>query len=271
MKRSAGLPLTASLVALFLVCLASPCPAADPDAGQVYTKMKAALEPARPSLREIEIVIHGPGGASTNWHARQARKTNGDTTEMLTVLTEPEGVRGTAVLAKQSGAGRPEIWAYLPAVQRVRKMMPFDAFDSFLGTDFSYESFGFLAVADRSYKLLDGASADAGAYVLEEIPTDTYKYSKIVSTIAKDTFLPSERNYYDRAGTLWKKETLGAVKNVDGMVTPTSRIMEDVQSRTKTELQISRIAYDGSIPDSLFDPKSLAGVVDSSVWAGLGK
>jgi carbonic anhydrase len=91
-------------------------------------------------------------------------------------------------------------------------------------------------------------------------------YSRILTWIAIDSMLPLERQYYDVAGSLWKKEVFEDVSVINGIATPLHVTMEDVQTRTMTELKVQQVEYDRSIPDSLFDPVQLPQGVQFSTW-----
>ena len=66
--------------------------AAAPDVNTIVSKMKTALEPARPSFRKLEFVIsahYGGGPEQTSWTAGQLRKAVGGQNQMLTVMLAP--------------------------------------------------------------------------------------------------------------------------------------------------------------------------------------
>ena len=45
--------------------------------------------------------------------------------------------------------------------------------------------------------------------------------------------------------------------------------MENVQAKTKTEITVDALRYDGDVPDALFDGNLLSGAASSPLWSGL--
>jgi len=253
------------LLTLFTTARATASP---PDVKTIVGKMKAGLEPARPSACRIDMTMHSPLGDSTPWVARQARKQLADGSRVLTVIVEPESVRGVALLIWERKDGTAAQWLYLPFVRRVRKVAPAGAYETFLNTDFTYYDLGFVGLHDRGFELLgEELHNEMPAYKVQEMPRNPWYYSRIVSWVAKDSFLPLQRDYYDPAGALWKTERFEEITAVDGVRTPLRITMEDHDERTKTELKVSAVRYDATIPDELFDPDKLPQVVSHPLWS----
>jgi len=80
--------------------------------------MKRALEPDRPSTRTLVLAVRAADGSTTEWTARQARKKLPDGNRILTVILEPDDVKGVAFLIWEQKDAPDEQWLYLPAVRR---------------------------------------------------------------------------------------------------------------------------------------------------------
>jgi len=251
-----------------ILATATPAMAAPPNASTILHRMKAALEPDRPSTRTLVLATQAEDGSTVEWTARQARKKLPDGNRILTVILEPDDVKGVAFLIWER-AGRPdEQWIYLPTVRRVRKLVPVSAYESFLGTDFTFADLGFVDLRDRKFSLL-GEEPVAGvpAYKIREVLAGpVFYYSHIVTWVAKDTMLPLRRDYYDAGNRLWKTELYQDIATIDGTPTVLRLRMEDKTSNTSTELRVSRVRYDAAIPDELFDPQKLPGTSKNPLW-----
>ncbi len=255
--------LVASMVAVSPVSAQSP-----PDARTLVQQMKDALELARPSTRKV-IVSVTDSGRTVQLIGRVARKPFTDGKRQVIVMTEPQDVRGTAMLTLEpsDASKQSTMWLYSPVIHRVRKLVPNDIYDHFLDTDFTYADLGYVRLHDR-YTLLGEAKVNGvRAYKVDEkIPQDEWYYSRVVTCIAADNKLPVQRDYYDAAGALWKTVTFDSITNIDGTPTVLHVLMKDVQAQTSTDLTVSEVRYDVEIPDSVFDPRNLGQLADHPLW-----
>lgn len=262
---------TVVMLTLTLVLTATAATAASPDPATIVQQMETALEPARPSTQKLTIFVTDKQGESTQLVAYQARKRVQNENWMLTVLQAPESLKGIAYL-DQEREGQPGLqWIYLPAVRRVREMMPLGAQQDFLGTDFTYGDLGFINLRDRTCKFLGTRKHQgAWAYEVQEIPRQSWYYSRIVTWVAADSSLPLQRDYYAPTNRLWRIERFEELKRIDGVPTPLWISMEDLQAGSSSTIKVSDVRYDADIPDTLFDPNRLAEAAASPVWQSAG-
>lgn len=256
------------LVLFVLLALGiTPAAAAPPDVTTIIQRMQAALEPVRPSTQKLTIFVRDSQGESTQSIAYQVHKKVWDEDWRLIVLQAPETAKGITYLVQEQ-TGRPDLqWMYLPAVRRVRELSPIGAYQDFLGTIFTYGDLGLVDLRARTYKLLDKEKhAGVWAYKVQEIPTQPWYYSRIVTWIATDSFLPLQRNYYTPSNELWKIERFEEIKNIDGVPTPLWITMEDLRDGSSSKIEVSDVRYDVDVPDTLFDPAQLPGTLASPVW-----
>ena len=253
-----------------LTLVARSVGAASPDVNTLVSKMKAALEPPKSSLRQLKLSISGEDGGTTQWTLAQARKTIDGKGRMLTVLLSPKEERGVAsLLIDGDKQTKPVRALYIPAIRRVRTLTPAGAYEPVLGSDFFYADLGFINLRDK-YRLL-GSEQHAGkqAFKIEQTPESPWYYSKIVSWIDPATSLPLERDYYDPAGQLWKVETFQDVTTIDGQPVATKVKMQDKQSGGASEIVVSNLRFGVDLPDALFEKGSLPTDGASPVWNGL--
>jgi hypothetical protein len=247
----------------------TPAAAAPPDVATIVQQMQAALEPLRPSTQKLTISVRAQQGDSSQFVASLARKKAWGEDWTLAVVQAPEGLHGITYLVREQ-TGQPALqWVYLPVLRRVRELMPIGAYEDFLGTDFTYGDLGLVNLPDRKSQFL-GMEKHAGiwAYKVQEIPQQPWYYSRIISWVAADSFLPLEREYYAPSKRLWKIERFGEIKRIDGVPTPLWIRMEDLQDGSSSTIAVSDVCYDTNVPDILFDPSHLSEVVASPVWQG---
>lgn len=231
----------------------------------IVKKMKEVFEPVTPSTRKIEITMTDKG-ETLHWVARQAMKQFPDGKRMVLVLTEPDDVKGNAHIIWEPKEQPSAVWTYLPFLRRVRELVNVDAYQHFLGTDFTYADLGFVRLHPQ-YRLL-GEEEHGGkhTYKIEEnVPKERAYYSRVITWVAKDSMLPVQRDYYDVAGGLWKTETFEEAV-IDGVPTAIRIQMKDLQGKTSTEIRVSDVRYNVEVPDALFDPQTLSTAAMSPVW-----
>lgn len=239
-----------------------------PGAAEILRSMKSAVEPPRASLRHVEMTLTS-GGASRSWTARQARSPKADGTQRLVmVLLSPIELRGTAIMIEERKNASNLEWMWMPAVGRVRKVVPSLGFESFLGTDFTYADIGFVPIEGQRLGPVKEETIDGTAsYVVEELIEDRpWFYSRIETTVARDTLLPVQRVFYDVAGAAWKKEVFEKAEEVEGIPTPLVVRMEDLQAGSSTELRYDHVDYRDTLPEELFDPVALPRLLGHSIW-----
>ncbi len=230
---------------------------AELDAETVLNKMKAAFEPEMASTRTLSFFIKDHGKVTNTWVAREARKALPDGKRTLLVMIKPDEVKGLARLVSERQNKTNFEWLYLPALKRITKLTPVNSYDSFQGTDFTYSDIGFINVQGIHKLLGEVEHKETRAYKIETIPEDRSYYSRIVTLVSTENFLPLERDFYDVSGTLWKTQLFEEVTVINNIPTPLRIVMRDVQTITSTEYKVSEVCYGAGLPDEIFQPKGL--------------
>jgi hypothetical protein len=240
---------------------------APPDVGTLVARMKAALEPPASSVRLLTLSISAEDGGTTRWSLAQARKTVDGQARILNVLLAPAGSRGITSLIIDGTP--PKTALYIPAVRRVRTLVPLDGYETVLGSDFTYFDLGFVRRQDRY--TFAGAEQRNGkdAWKIEQIPSSPWYYSKIVTWIDRTTSLPIERDYYGPSRQLWKVETFDNVVTIDGRAVALKVTMQDRQTGGTSVIDVSNLRFGVELPDALFERAGLRRAADAPIWAGL--
>ncbi len=256
MKRFA-----AGLVALLASVTFAASSEAEPQAPAVIAEMEKALEPQKPSTRVITLTAKHAGD-SESVKLIQARKTlaNGSRGS-LTFVIDPQDARGLAYLALRDPSGATKEYTYAPIIRRVRELTPAESYTSFLHSDFSYGDVGFLPVeVENEFLGTEKEGNGREFYKIQSTPDAAAKqwyYSRYVTWIDAETKLPVKRDYYSPAGELFKIELFQDVVQIDGIPTPTKIVMENLPSKSSSELFVSSISYNNGIPDEFFSPGML--------------
>ncbi len=185
----------------------------------------------------------------------------------MTVLLEPQDVRGVALLIQEQEGRTSNEWLYLPYLRRVRKVLPVNEFESFFNTEFTYSDLGFVDLNNRTLSLLgEEPVAGAPAYQVQEVPSRADYFTRIITWVAKDDGRPIKREYYDPANRLWKVESFQDVQAVHDIPTAQRVHMEDVQTGYTSGYRATAINFDVDVPKELFDPNQLPKLADHPIW-----
>jgi outer membrane lipoprotein-sorting protein len=170
------------------------------------------------------------------------------TTDNMRVVEflSPLDVRGTKTLLIEHTGRDDDIWIYLPAMRKVRRLVSNNKKDSFLGTDFSYGDVIGHKVEDWSHRLTGEETVDGRpCYVVESTPKrpdvgEYSGYSKRVSWIEKESSVSIRGEAYDSSGRLLKKLSVQDVQKVDAKANrwqPMKMISENVQTGHRTIIE----------------------------------
>ena len=146
---------------------------------------------------------------------------NGIDNMRMTRFMSPPDVRGTVSVLIEHANKDDDIWIYLPALKKVRRLVASNKKDSFIGTDFSNGDVIGYKVNEWNYKLLKEEALDGLAcYVIESIPKNeeiknNTGYSKQITWIRKDNLMSVKSESFNEAGEILKTITFSDVQLVD--------------------------------------------------------
>ena len=249
--------------------------AADPTATQVVQQMRAALEPDKPSVRQLELTVLGATPAEgSKFQLVQARKRLADKRASLTVMMAPPSALGIAYLIEDKKGTAPGEYTYVPIVRRVRKLVGAESQSPVLDSDFTFTDLGFVPPETQDKIVGEEKVGSHDVYKIESIPnpeTQQWYYSKIVTWIDKQSLFPVQRDFYSPAGQVFRIQTFGEVARVDGVPTILETTMETVGAQSRSKLRTTSITYGDDLPDDLFSPAKLPEIVGALEKIGANK
>src|SRR5687768_11310963 len=185
---------------------------------------------------------------------------NGIDSTLLIRFLFPGDVKGTGYLQIQHHDREDDMWVYLPALKKVRRLVASNKKDSFVGTDFSYGDVIGHKVEEWTHRLLREETVDGAAcYVIESLPrSDTVAnnsgYSKRMTWVRKDNFVSPRAEFWDTAGQPLKRIAASDIRPAGkkGHWQPMITEAENLQSGHKTIVRLDRFDADASVEASLF-------------------
>jgi outer membrane lipoprotein-sorting protein len=217
-------PLRAAPAALLLLGLlvAAPASAEELTAEAVMQRNFVALKIAD-STADATFTLRNADGQervrkTLTWTKLQP---NGSDNMRLVRFLSPQDVRSTATLTIENADRDDDIWIYLPALKKTRRLLASNKKDSFVGTDFSYgDIIGFKVAEWRHAILREEALEGAPCYVVESVPgsaevQENSGYSKRLQWIRKDNFIAVKGEFYDASGRLLKTIAAAELREID--------------------------------------------------------
>jgi uncharacterized protein len=188
-----------------------------------------------------------------------------DSLRLVRFLSPPD-IAGTATLLIEHADGDDDIWIYLPALKKVRRLVAANKKDSFVGTDLSYGDIIGHKVQEWTHVLIKEDTLDEQAcYVVESTPNsdatrEQSGYSKRLSWLRTDNFVLVRGEFWDANGTPLKTFVVRDVRLVDpaqdkwqGMrLEATNR-----QTQHRTRITFADFAFQPAIAEDLFSTRYL--------------
>lgn len=183
-----------------------------------------------------------------------------DGDKALTIFDEPRDVRGSAFLTHSKTLEPDEQWLFLPAVNRVRRIVSRNKSGPFMGSEYAYEDLSSFELEKFSFTYLrDEEMHDEVCYVVEQIPQDEFSgYSRMVVWVDKSEYRVQKIDYYDRRDSLLKTLTIHDYKQYKDIFWRADRMeMVNAQNQKSTTLLMTDIKFDRGFTQADFDNNAL--------------
>ena len=186
---------------------------------------------------------------------------NGVDSKLVVRFSTPADIKGTSFLQVEHIDGDDDLWIYLPALKKSRRLVASNKKDSFVGSDFSYGDISLPRVDQYRHTLLRSEKVDGvDCHVVESVPaTDTVGansgYSKKVTWVRSDNFVETKVEYYDLAGRLWKTQKVSRHELVEPQKArwfPLQREMTNHQNGHRTVISMGKVTPGVALPDETF-------------------
>ena len=144
-------------------------------------------------------------------------------------------------------------WLFIPAIDLVKRIAANDKFSSFVGSDFTYEDISGRKPEEDTHALLKEEEVDGrNCFVIESAPKGRSEYTKKISWIDKQNFLPLKEEFYDKQNELYRRFEALEIKEKNGISTATKRVMRNVKTGHRTEVTFQDVEYNLGIEDDIF-------------------
>jgi hypothetical protein len=172
---------------------------------------------------------------------------NGETEKRLIRFLSPADVKGTGLLTYDYENKDDDMWLFMPALRKTRRIVSTEKAKNFMGSEFTYADMTPPILDNFTYEILGEEDVDGIlCWKIEMIPvdddiTDENGFSKRISFIAKQDYVIRKAIYYDLDGELHKELAVENVKEIDTKnhkYRPMRMVMVNRQNGRKSVLDV---------------------------------
>lgn len=172
-------------------------------------------------------------------------------------FSEPQDVRNTSYLtwAYKDIDKEDDMWVYMPSESLVRRVTGGGKKGPFMRSDYANEDVSKREVDDDTHVLLrEEKLFGVDCYVVEMTPVYPQKtnFSKRITWIRKDIWLPAKIEFINHAGKKYKHLVYGGYKKIQGIWSTTRQKMTTPSRGTVTIMEYRKITYNTGLSDFLF-------------------
>jgi hypothetical protein len=259
--------LTAICVAIMMTVSIQSASAGDPTANEIMEKAFMAIKLDGAEGLATLIIYNAKG-------KKRVRKTatisklydDGATEKRLIRFVSPADVKGTGLLTFDYKEKTDDMWLFMPALRKTRRIVASDKAKSFMGSEFTYADITPPKVEDFIHKILKSEQAGGvECWVVESVPrneeiAEENGFSKKTTHIGKPDYAIRKSIYHDLDGELHKVLTVHEVKEIDTekhRYRPMHMEMINKKNNRKSEMKMEKVVLRRDVPDDYFTTRFL--------------
>jgi outer membrane lipoprotein-sorting protein len=193
-----------------------PAASAGPTPKEIMDKVALNLKLDGSEAVVKMTIVEKNGTTRTNKLSMATKLYDGGKTEKrIYRFLEPADVKGTGVLVFDYEAKADDLWIFMPAMRKTRRIVSSDRGKAFMGSEFSFADLTIPDLSSYNAALVKEESAGGEAcYVVDVTPKDATVgkeegYSKKTYWVSKVTFAVRKGVFYDMGGAKLKELKLG--------------------------------------------------------------
>lgn len=256
------LPIIFSLVALFgMPVYGDEAAPVSETAAEIVAKSYSASKTAG-SESITTLTIFDNKGRERVRKISSASKTCEDGTEKRIVkFLFPADVKGTGMLIFDYEVKDDDMWIYMPALRKTRRIVSSEKSKSFMGSEFSNADISTPALDDFTYKKLGKEIVDGVECLqIELVPVDEkraedYGYSKKVLCIGPEDFVARKATFHDLDGELLKVLSSRKIIPLDeenGKFHATEIEITNVQNNRRSVMVFEKLVFSPDVDEEYF-------------------
>lgn len=259
LERGSGMKKTLVLLLVLLLTASFGVTAKELTAEEILDKLSFNTILSGSGSAELTMITENNKGVQRTYTLRVLMKLDDGEHKQFLEYLAPADVRGTKFLSISPDGEESQMWLFLPALGRERRIAAHMTGDSFMGTDFTYDeiagNFDY-EVDYQARRLSDKVEQDLDCYVLElTAKDDSALYQAMQMWVWKEKLVPVKVEFYDN-NQLLKTLTLSEFREVSDELIPHHVVMADNLQGTRTILEIAELSQE-ELGDDLFTVRNL--------------
>jgi len=259
-RRSTAGPLAVLLLLAPTAAGAVESEPADPDAQVLLTRTLHNLYEGD-FVQVFRLESRRRSGRSMTRRLQVVRKESKQPGRAVMRFLSPDDVRGSSMLVIERDDQPDDVFLYLPATERTRRISLAQRYDSFFGTNLTYEDLEPKHATDFEARM-EGSSEVDGVHCLllrirPRVGVES-QYDTTRTCIDPERAIALRTEYYV-GGRLIKRLTVDPerVELLDGRWVPRKARLESAATDFTTDITLERYERRHSIPDRLFSTSNL--------------
>lgn len=212
--------------------------------------------------QQISLTSWDGGGSSSELVGELfGERSNTGRISLMLKIEAPQDLNGARYLLNRRNQ-RDQMYVYLPALRKTRRIVGGMKGQPLWGTDFSYEDIRHLqtAMSETQMELLGaGELEERAVHQLKVVPDvdaeSPYKYLEM--DIDQQTCVPLQVRFFDTSGELKRMQVaVEKLHNAQGRWLVSEVSMDNLRGHTRSKLNLSKYRFDTKLSASLFNPKT---------------
>lgn len=208
--------------------------------------------------------IHDHRGNVRTRQVAIATRKFGETTKTILRFLSPADVRGTGMLIYDYEVRGDDMWIYMPALRRSRRIVSSERSNSFMGSEFTNADMGTYNPDEFNHRLLGSETFDGKeCWLVESVPaTEEMKqengFSRMVAYIGKENYHTYKVEYYDLNNELHRIMTIGDYRRQsNGGYFAFSMEVSNVQNNRRSVMVVNQFQATSDLAESNFEVSAL--------------
>jgi outer membrane lipoprotein-sorting protein len=186
---------------------------------------------------------------------------NGATEKRIIRFLSPAEVNGTGMLIYDYDERTDDMWIYMPALRKTRRIISNEKNKSFMGSEFSNADMSAPNLEDFDYTV-SGSEFIEGTdcWIIEVVPVDEdvmdeVGYDRQVAWVGKHDFVFRKAEYYDEDDELFKRMITSDIREMGSSgkkYIATRMEINNIQNGRRSVMTIDKIQYNPDVKEDYF-------------------